>query len=443
MSEQIVDLIEALPQPGPRGLQGERGPQGLPGVNAVPADEAVAAYIQDAASKTHAALHPARHMVVFGDSMTVSASATSRNWWAIVARELGLTAHNYGVGGTGWLNMQSSGGYPGQLDRAKADTGYDHDAVSLVFVNGSTNDWHTGDYGSRIDSWCRTVKSMYPNAAFIGFSGLCAANVRHRGNPARMPNYAPMFNECAKHLQLNGFHVFTNSHLWLLYNFDLSQDDTLHPNDRGHEAIAQLVLGGLRDGVWSPAPALMGAVERASELVGDDAGQLALPYKDSPAPEKDYLNWSVDPASGMVNVLFNFVKVKLEVDEIKRFSFTAIHDDQGGITEVYGLDLPLFVKPYPMQRDNTHERVETWIIHEWYVNNVLQPTPLKVFSRSSDDRLDNPSDAKYYLWAQFQNISFMNTNGNFSVYHPIAIGGPMRVAVCGRISMPICGYFNE
>lgn len=40
MSEQIVDLIEALPQPGPRGLQGERGPQGLPGVNAVPADEA-------------------------------------------------------------------------------------------------------------------------------------------------------------------------------------------------------------------------------------------------------------------------------------------------------------------------------------------------------------------------------------------------------------------
>ena len=145
----------------------------------------------------------------------------------------------------------------------------------------------------------------------------------------------------------------------------------------------------------------------------------------------------------MVNVLFNFVKVKLEVDEIKRFSFTASHDDQGGITEVYGLDLPLFVKPYPMQRDGIHERVETWIIHEWYVNNVLQPIPLKVFSRSSDDRLDNPSDAKYYLWAQFQNISFMGTNGNFSVYHPIAIGGPMSVAVCGRISMPICGYFNE
>lgn len=77
------------------------------------------------------------------------------------------------------------------------------------------------------------------------------------------------------------------------------------------------------------------------------------------------------------------------------------------------------------------------------MNSSVATAKLKVFSRSSDDRLDNPSDAKYYLWAQFQNISFMGTNGNFSVYHPIAIGGPMRVAVCGRISMPICGYFNE
>ena len=56
MSEQIVDLIEALPQPGPRGLQGERGPQGLPGVNAVPADEAVASYLSAVDSKSHAAV---------------------------------------------------------------------------------------------------------------------------------------------------------------------------------------------------------------------------------------------------------------------------------------------------------------------------------------------------------------------------------------------------
>ncbi|WP_065452562.1 hypothetical protein [Bifidobacterium breve] len=237
--------------------------------------------------------------------------------------------------------------------------------------------------------------------------------------------------------------MFTNSHLWLLFNFDLSQDDTLHPNDRGHEAIAQLVLGGLRDGVWSPAPALMGAVERASTMVGDDAGQLALPYKATPTPEKDYLNWSVDPASGMVNVLFNFVTVRLEVDEIKRFSFTASHDDQGGITEVYGLDLPLFVKPYPMQRDGLHEKVETWIIHEWYVNKVLQPIPLKIFSRPKDERLDNPSDAKYYLWAQFQNCSYMGDRGDFKVFLPIFTGKPMKVTVSGRISMPICGYYNE
>lgn len=449
MSEQIIDLIEAV-MPGPRGLTGPQGPQGLPGVNAVDNDEAVASYITDPGSMTYRALNPERHMVVFGDSMTESASSTDKQWWSIVARALGVTPHKYGVGGTGFLNMQSCNGYFGQLDRAETDTGYDHGKVSLVFCNGSTNDWWSSTLAGKVDDWCARVKSMYPNAAFIGFSGLCAANVRHQDNSARMADYAGVFNTVAQRFHLNGFHVFSNAHLWLLFNFDLSQTDTLHPNDKGHEAIANYVLAGLRDGVWAPAPTCMGAVSVASSKIGDDAATLALPYANSPQPSSTYWNWSVDPASLTWHFNFQGTTIKVNHDELIRFAVTKRTNEEGDVQRVYGLDLPVCVKPYPMPRGNIHPDVDYTTDFRWWVNNIEQSRKARLYSKTTDDRLDNPSDAKYYLWLNLGPIEYRDTKNTYEIKeYSLLAGGAvsasdpskyLTITIAGRISQPICGY---
>ena len=414
-------------------------------------DQAVAGLLADTGSQTYRTLNPERHMVVFGDSMTESASGTDKQWWSIVAGELGMTAHKYGAGGTGFLNMATTGGYAGQLDRAEADTGYDHGQVALVFCNGSTNDWWDPSLAGKVDDWCARARSMYPNAAFVGFSGLCAANVRHRDNSARMTDYAGIFNTVAQRMHLAGFHVFTNAHLWLLYNFDLSQEDTLHPNDRGHRAIADYVLAGLRDGVWCPVPSCMGATATSSDEIGGDCAQLDMPYRNSPRPSSSYFNRNPDPVSHLWHFNFQSVRVGLNHDEIARFARARKDGPDGTPTAVYGLDMPICVKPYPMRRNGTHEDIEYATGFKWSVNGVEQDGPATLYCKTTDSRLDTPTDAKYYLWLRFNNVYYRVADGSMQPYELLGSGTisaddpskTMPIGISGRISAPICGYFQH
>lgn len=448
MTDQIIDR-RTVAIPGPASEI--PGPPGLPGVNAVPADEAVATYVLAADSKTHAAVRfgGRDRMVVFGDSMTVSASPGS-NWWQLVARRLGLDAKCYGVGGMGFSFGDRN--FLAQLGAAAADSSVDRSRVRYVFVNGSSNDIYSSltSVCDSVDSFASQAKAMYPNADLIGFAGLNGANPRwtdgeHSGSSSyRICDYQSLYDSVASHLIAAGFQVFTNSYLWLLYNFDLTQADGLHPNDQGHAVIANYVASGLANGVYSPLPSTMGASLRASNLFGVEA----LNRPDLLNWSQDYYLWRSLPSTSDYLVLFNGLAAKLSYNDVVKWGADIRKNADGNITEAYSLDIPIARKIFPLPVLNTHISMEQTRSVEINVNNVSSYNP-KIYLKRNDNRLSTPSDARYYLWARFDAVIVKNNSGNGMYNYNLLNSLDSRdasktvtVSANGILRQPIMGIYN-
>jgi lysophospholipase L1-like esterase len=404
-------------------------------------DQAVSSLVLDPSSKTYDALaHGGRKtMVVFGDSMTVSASATARNWEYLVGAQLGLTVRNYGVGGMGFITGATP--YAAQLANAKADSSYNHERdVRYVVVNGSTNDIYNNldDMATAINSFAAAVKQEYPNAEYIGISGLCGANVRwtDRDNNHRMQEAWPTFATTAATLLANGFHVIGGAEFWLLYNFDATQSDGLHPNDAGHRLIANNVLSELA-GIH-PSPYT--AEYKPSSRTSFTANKLTLPVVSA---TNDYYVWKPDPMNRQYSISGNMVSVVLDADQIQRFGINPSKDANGNVTGIYGIDVPIAKKLFPVTRMSVHPLMDSMPNSLIYINNTLliggQPNYLTY--RKTDSRLDNPGDANEFLYAHV--ASTMIPSSDYSKPYFYNLLGQQSITVRADFSatFPVLGRF--
>ena len=422
-------------------------------------------------------------MVVFGDSMTVCGSSDDKQWWSIVASKLGLKAKNYGHGGSGFYNISDGVNYDVELTNAINDTSVDRTKVKYVFVDASTNDGTAAAAASTAAiAWSERCKTAYPNAEYIAFAGLFGANVRHKSNAHRLMNNMQQFERVAQVLAGDGWHVFTNSPFWLVYNRALTAEDTLHPNDNGLAVIADYVLSGLETGTYTSLSHSMGAISPinlqnlstgadktawmtdlvASGFTGGDHATGVFPL---PSMSADYAAWQAMPDTNSTVFYFHNLTVQLDADDVRRFATTkytipaAVSGASADSDVIIGLDVPICPLPYPFGASNAHgEAIARWSDGlSVRINNVAGAVNPCLYQQASSPALDTPADARHWLWLHFDylphnKVSFWAAPSNggtankalagvLSCYDLLS-GGPVTVSASGRIIIPIAGIWR-
>lgn len=115
----------------------------------------------------------APHAVVIGDSWSSTGYGPSLGelWFNQIAPQLNVEMHNFARGGQGYLSTGTP--FSTQLNNAIADTTFDNDEVSYVFIQGSLNDkgnWDTqGDsvYREAVSNVIMNAKANFPHAKII------------------------------------------------------------------------------------------------------------------------------------------------------------------------------------------------------------------------------------------------------------------------------------
>jgi lysophospholipase L1-like esterase len=406
-------------------------------------DEAISALLADRSSKTwEANRHGGQDtMVVFGDSMTESASTTQHNWWYLVGQALGLKTKKYGVGGMGFLNGDKR--YGVQLDTALADSSVDRSKVRYVLVNGSTNDIgrNTTDLGAAVDSFAARVREAYPYADLIGLSTLCGANVRwiDRANNDRLADLMPQIRIVCQRLSAGGFHVIGNAHLWLLYNTDYSQPDGLHPNDQGHQVIASQVIQALSGGIMPTTPWYSGGSNNSYKTMSYTALHTPLPLEDR-ISSRGFYNYSLLP-SGAQYVISIQRYLTLTREDVKRFAVKTVKDKDGAITGVQGILIPFERKLLPMRVLDQHEEIDSWPAPTSLVNTSYHAISQYFVSMNSDSRLANPSDAANLLYLYVDTIPYIDNAGNSRIYNMLD-APTSRITAAGHITGNMEGSYR-
>lgn len=197
-------------------------------------------------------------VVWIGDSYTSAGSLgadVDKRFSTVVSNQLGLTEHNYAVGGTGY--MYGSTPYTTQINNAVTDFmnhGYDRTKVKYVFIMGNRNDadgsYSFSDYMNAVYTVFTTAHNYFINAKLIVIPALWDAKPCKQ----QMIRYSTIINEVSG--QMPDYNVLFVDHAWtwLMGNEDkiLWQSGVdVHPNVEGHKIIAQHVLNILAGNDYS------------------------------------------------------------------------------------------------------------------------------------------------------------------------------------------------
>ena len=205
-----------------------------------------------------------------GDSITEGHGTTSpaNRFTEIIAREQGVVARNYGIGGTRIARQASPSIEPRwDLDFVGRAGDMDPDADAVV-IFGGTNDFGHGDapLGTMADR-CETtfygalhllfggIRSRYPAATIAVLTPLHRCNEdnpRGDGNKtqdvAPLKTYVEIIREVAEFYSLPVLDLYKNSGLQprLPVIQQMYMPDGLHPNDAGHRVLADQIVQFLR-----------------------------------------------------------------------------------------------------------------------------------------------------------------------------------------------------
>lgn len=420
MTEQIVDLTEGV-MPGPQGLTGPQGERGLPGVDAVPADEAVAAYIAAADSQTGMllddkfALRDKRDsIVVIGDSMSVvNNNVVGTRWHEQLAKRLGLVDHNYAVAGQSLTNGQ----YQAQVDKAVADTTFDHKKVKYVFISGSTNEpsYNYANYQAQMAAIDEKIRLSFPNAELIALNFVFFFNVRYVNNGAssdqRPQNFARQIQFFSRVFAEYKWTVIDCDN-WFKWAPDMHKGDELHPSVEGCTRLANMVYGILHDGV-TPSNTMHYADVNAVNCsftkaqVDADPG-LTLPgiptgvdlkaFTDLWAGySQSWYNYTLQPHNDAMSLLA-YGRIKLNKDQMLKWK------TNNSNTDYFGLEFPFLVKPWPIPWNYSQNDFWTEPIEPFVLSNATTLNTRLNYTKRTDSRLPVPDDARKYIYVRFDCI---------------------------------------
>ena len=194
------------------------------------------------------------HAVFIGDSYTegVGLDSSSDRWSTKVCVSLGLTEHNYAVGGTGfYVGNNNNTDFIHQASNAINDTSFRNVDVKYVFIAGGRNDgsnstamtYSQSQVQSLVSALIDGVQSNFPNATIILIPMMFDADI--------IPQY--IFSWYQKIiLSCRSFYrnvrIVKGAYTWLTGSFGFIQNDGIHPNSAGHNVIATNVIDCLNGG---------------------------------------------------------------------------------------------------------------------------------------------------------------------------------------------------
>lgn len=178
-------------------------------------------------------------LLAFGDSITqgMNAHHPSLTYATVMARTLGMTLLNQGVGG----HVFDVGGL----------RGLPHAAPDLITVAYGINDWNTGSDAAPVRPWLRQVRDWYPRTPLVVFEPIWAGGDGMDVRPAAkasgltLAEYRQQLADIVR--ELPGVVLVPAPALLPPVAAFLS--DGLHPNDAGHAVYG-----------WNAAHALKSAI---------------------------------------------------------------------------------------------------------------------------------------------------------------------------------------
>ena len=195
-----------------------------------------------------------------GDSITegTGTSGADKIFHALIAKKYGLTARNYGIGGTR-IAYQSSPSANPRWDRSFCDrfSQMDDDA-DLVVVFGGTNDYGHGDapigtprdrdpstfYGG-CHFLMKGLIEKYPESTIVIMTPLHrAVEERVRGEETLyLKKYVEIIKEVAEYYSLPVIDLWASSGIQPKVDVIKQKycPDGLHPNDAGHVLMAERI----------------------------------------------------------------------------------------------------------------------------------------------------------------------------------------------------------
>ena len=218
--------------------------------------------------------------VFIGDSYTYGTGASdhlsgdTKRWSSIVCARLGLTEHNYAVGGTGFAKESTAANnFDKQLERAVNQlSAAQKQHTRFVFIAGGYNDAKTGVGAGALYSACKTLMisayNAFPNALIVLIPMMWPG---HTFTQTDYTRYINLYNAgiwCEKNVR-----VLKDPWSWLFGEVDnMVASDEIHPNDAGHQRIAFTVIGGLMGNDTSSCKLLIPTAESGFTLTGEAAG---------------------------------------------------------------------------------------------------------------------------------------------------------------------------
>ena len=210
-----------------------------------------------------------RKINFLGDSITEGCGTTepSKRFTDIIAARYGAICRNYGIGGTR-IAMQHTPSAEAIWDRDFVSRVAEMDAdADIVAVFGGTNDFGHGDapIGTMSDRTAETfygalhllfisLINKYPTAKIVMFTPLHRLNEEnpHGDNKPEavgtLYDYVDIIREVAQYYSVPLLDLFACSGLQPKVPIiqQLYVPDGLHPNDSGHELLAEKIAGFLQ-----------------------------------------------------------------------------------------------------------------------------------------------------------------------------------------------------
>lgn len=169
----------------------------------------------------------------------------------LVSNNLGLTEHNYAVGGSGFLAPAGSTYYEQIIDAVGDLDADQRKEVKFVFICGGRNDpYNVPTYtlaalNTAVSDCYQKVWDEFPNAQIVGVPMLwdfTALNTTYQ-------TYLQQLTNCMQNQNGGKQRLITNAYTYLLGRIGTIISGDVHPNVTGHSLIAiqltQEVLGGL------------------------------------------------------------------------------------------------------------------------------------------------------------------------------------------------------
>lgn len=205
-----------------------------------------------------------------GDSITEGSGTTGveKTYWSLLGKRTGAVVRGYGIGGTRFAKQKNPSANPRHdLDFVMRAKEMDDDA-DVVVVFGGTNDFGHGDapigcfedreyttfYGA-----CHTLFTdlinKYPNAVIVIMTPLHRRNEDNlKGDGFKAEDVAPLSTYVKIIKEVAEYYSLAVLDMWSISGIqprvpiikEKYCPDGLHPNDAGHEIIADRVIGFLK-----------------------------------------------------------------------------------------------------------------------------------------------------------------------------------------------------